>query len=56
MVQTAALIAACGDGVMREALGLGPGARVLVIGSEGATDREIYQQTVGRAPEEVVAF
>jgi len=25
----------------------------LVIGSEGATDREIYQRTVGRAPEEV---
>ncbi len=52
---TAALIAACGDSAMRETLGLGPEARVLVIGSEGATDREIYQQTVGRTPEEVAA-
>ncbi len=49
----AALIAACGDDEMRVTLGLGPKSRVLVIGSEGATDREIYQRTVGRAPEEV---
>jgi diaminopropionate ammonia-lyase len=49
----AALIAACGDGALRETLELGPEARVLVIGSEGATDTEIYRQTVGRTPEEV---
>ena len=51
----AALIAATGDNAMREVLGLGPEARVLVIGSEGATDREIYMQTVGKTPEEVAA-
>jgi diaminopropionate ammonia-lyase len=50
---TAALIAACGDDALRQTLGLGSEARVLVIGSEGATDAEIYRQTVGRTPEEV---
>lgn len=50
---TAALISACSDDAMRVSLGLGLESRVLVIGSEGATDREIYQRTVGRAPEEV---
>ena len=52
---TAALIAACGDAAMRELLGLGADARVLVIGSEGATDAEIYRQVVGRTPEEVAS-
>jgi diaminopropionate ammonia-lyase len=52
---TAALIAACGDGAVRDSLGLGPESRVLVIGSEGATDRDIYLQTVGKTPEEVAA-
>ncbi len=51
----AALIAACGDAAMRVTLGLGPESRVLVIGSEGATDPEIYLRTVGRAPEEVAS-
>ena len=50
---TAALIAVCGDAAARETLGLGPEARVLVIGSEGATDSEIYRQVVGRTPQEV---
>ena len=34
-------------------LGLDAASRVLVIGSEGATDPVIYRQTVGRPPEEV---
>ncbi len=49
----AALIAACGNGATRETLGLGAEARVLVIGSEGATDTEIYRHVVGRTPQEV---
>ena len=37
----------------REALGLGAGARVLAIGSEGATDEPAYRDIVGRAPAHV---
>ncbi len=33
--------------------GLGPDSRILVIGSEGATDPELYREIVGRPPEEV---
>lgn len=34
-------------------LGLGPNSKVLIFGSEGATDPETYTQLVGRKPEEV---
>ena len=44
------LIAAAGDPEAREALGLSEKARVLVIGSEGATDPDIYRRLVGRDP------
>lgn len=37
----------------REGLKLGPKSRVLVVISEGATDPAIYQQIVGRSPQEV---
>lgn len=37
------------------ALGLGSDARVLVLGSEGDTDPEIYRRVVGRSAAEVVA-
>jgi diaminopropionate ammonia-lyase len=40
-----------GDG--RQALGLGPDARVLLFSTEGATDPAGYAAVVGRAPEEV---
>ncbi len=36
------------------ALGLGPTSRVLVFGTEGATDPKLYQEIVGRTPEAVV--
>lgn len=36
-------------------LGLGPNSKVLIFGSEGATDPETYTQLVGRKPEEVEA-
>ena len=51
----AGLIAAAGDGDAREALGLGDGSRVLVIGSEGATDPDIYRRLVDRDPAVVAA-
>ena len=49
------LIAAAGDAGARETLGLSEASRVLVIGSEGATDPDIYRQIVGRDPAAVAA-
>ena len=49
----AGMLCALGDGAAREALGLGADSRVLVIGSEGATDPALYKDIVGRTPEEV---
>jgi diaminopropionate ammonia-lyase len=46
-------MAAASDPAMQRALGLGPDASVLVIGSEGATDPEIYERLVGRSADEV---
>lgn len=40
----AALIASCMDETHRKALGLNQNSRVLLIGTEGATDPEIYRQ------------
>jgi diaminopropionate ammonia-lyase len=37
------------------ALGLGPESRILLFGSEGATDVEVYREIVGRDPQEVAA-
>jgi diaminopropionate ammonia-lyase len=39
----------------REALGIGPGSRIFVINTEGATDQARYQAIVGRSPAEVRA-
>ena len=49
------LIAAAGDAEARGALGLTEASRVLVIGSEGATDPDIYRRIVGRDPAAVAA-
>ena len=38
----AALLLAAGDPAARAALGLGPASRVLLFGTEGATDPELY--------------
>ena len=43
------------DPALAEALGLGPESRILVFGTEGATDPELYEQIVGRPPEDVAA-
>lgn len=51
----AGLIAAALDPGLREALALDRGSRVLVIGSEGATDALTYERTVGRSAEAVAA-
>ena len=51
----AGLMAAAGDAEARAALGLDEASRVLVIGSEGATDPAIYRRIVGRDPAAVMA-
>ena len=50
---TAGLIAAAGDETVRAALDLGEASRIVVIGSEGATDAENYRQVVGRPAEDL---
>lgn len=49
----AALLCAAGDPEARNALGLAPDARVLVFGTEGATDPAVYADLVGLRPEAV---
>ena len=51
----AGLIAAAGDPEACATLGLDDASRVLVIGSEGATDPDIYRRLVGRDPAAVAA-
>jgi len=46
----AGLILAATDAGSRNRLGLGPDSTVLLFGTEGATDPEMYQRIVGRAP------
>ena len=41
------------DSGLREAIGLDDDARVIAIGSEGATDPETFERVVGRPWEEV---
>jgi len=50
----AGLILAADDPSLARGLGLGPDSRVLLFGSEGATDRGIYTELVGRSPEDVM--
>ncbi len=51
----AGLIASNNDKDIRRALGLDPGSSVLVIGSEGATDPDIFFNVVGKTPQEVTS-
>jgi diaminopropionate ammonia-lyase len=51
----AGLLGALDDPTLAEDLGLGPDSRVLVFGSEGATDSELYREIVGRPAEQVKA-
>ncbi len=51
----AGLIAAAGDAAARDALLLDGNSKILIIGSEGATDPVLYAQLVGKKPEDVLA-
>jgi diaminopropionate ammonia-lyase len=51
----AGLLVASADVDARARLDLHPDSRVLVFGTEGATDPEVYRSIVGRRPDEVVA-
>lgn len=50
----AALLAASADASIRATLALGADSRVLLIGSEGDTDPQIYRRIVGRSAQEVM--
>ncbi len=50
-----ALRAIASDQVVREALGLSRESVVLVIGTEGASDPELYRRTVGRSAEQILS-
>lgn len=49
----AGFLKAATDPAMRAALGLDATSRVLLYGTEGATDRAVYTELVGKTPEEV---
>jgi diaminopropionate ammonia-lyase len=51
----AGLIAAAGNEEARATLGLDARSRIVVFGTEGATDAQTYRQIVGRSAEEVAA-
>jgi len=50
----AALLVAAGDAAMRAALGLDASSRVLLFGTEGATDPALYEELVGESAERVM--
>lgn len=54
-VGLAGLIRVVADPAAKKALGLGTNSRILVINTEGATDRAKYREIVGVSPEVVVA-
>lgn len=51
----AGLIAVAGDEGARRILGLDPSSRVIVFGTEGATDEDMYRQVVGKPWREIAA-
>ncbi len=50
----AGLIQACGSTELKQALQLDEDSRVLVFGTEGATDPDVYRELVGQTAESVV--
>ena len=50
----AALIVVCRSKELRNALGLNQQSQVLLYGTEGATDPQIYRQIIGRSAEDVL--
>ncbi len=51
----AGLLLASAEADARERLALGRDSTVLVFGTEGATDPDVYARIVGRRPDEVAA-
>jgi len=51
----AGLVLAASDAASRASLALGPDSVVLLFGTEGATDPEVYQRIVGRSADVVKA-
>ncbi len=49
----AGMLAAMAEPALAGALGLGPDSRVLVFGTEGDTDPDLYRRLVGRSGDEV---
>ncbi|GAA4323784.1 diaminopropionate ammonia-lyase [Pigmentiphaga soli] len=49
----AGFFAVCGDPQRRAQLGLDEDSTVLFLGTEGATDRDVYKKIVGAAPEDI---
>ncbi len=49
----AALLTAAGDPQARQALGLDAGSRVVLFGTEGDTDPDVYRAIVGRSADDV---
>lgn len=52
----AGLLAAAGNTSTRTALALAPTSRILVFGTEGDTDPDLYRRFVGRSAEEIREF
>jgi diaminopropionate ammonia-lyase len=52
-VGLAGLAKVANDPALRQAIGLGPDARVFLINTEGATDPALYETLVGVAPERI---
>jgi diaminopropionate ammonia-lyase len=50
----AGFLLASADPDARERLALGRDSSILVFGTEGATDPDVYKRIVGRAPEDVI--
>lgn len=55
MAGLAAAIALAQVPAQRAALGIDARSRLLLFGSEGATDPALYAQLVGRTPQQVLA-
>ena len=51
----AAAIMAAGDNATRRHLEITAESRILTIGTEGATDPEVYERLVGKTPEEIAS-
>ena len=49
----AGLLIACANPELKNSLGLDESSRILLIGSEGATDEDVYQTIIGKSSSEI---